>query len=186
MTRRKLLVLDLDETLIHATEERLDRDEDFKLFEYHVYKRPYLDEFLDFAFSNFDVGVWTSSGEHYAQGIVAEVFRAKPPAFLFSSLRCTLRRDFNTGGHVPVKRLSKLKSRGYKLEEIIAVDDTAHKHKDNYGNLVHVAEYNGDQGDEELLLLRHYLAVLANEPNVRSIEKRGWRSRALEIRRAGV
>jgi len=186
MGRRKLLVLDLDQTLIHATEERLDRDEDFKLFEYHVYKRPHLDEFLEFAFSTFDVGVWTSSGEQYAQGIVSEVFRVKHPAFLFSSLRCTLRRDFDTGGHVPVKRLSKLESRGYKLDEIIAVDDTADRHNDNYGNLVHVAEYNGEHNDEELLLLRHYLAVLANEPNVRSIEKRGWRSKALEIRLAGA
>lgn len=185
MGDRKLLVLDLDETLIHATESRLDRDGDFQLFDYHVYRRPHLEDFLTFAFATFDVGVWTSSGDKYARAVVAEVFKVGQPAFLFSSLKCTQRRDFNTGSYVPVKRLSKLKSWGYRLDQVIAVDDTADKHRDNYGNLVHVAEYWGNQGDEELLLLRDYLATLADVPNVRNVEKRGWRARVLEARKSG-
>jgi RNA polymerase II subunit A small phosphatase-like protein len=175
MNHRKLLVLDLDETLIHASADRLGREGDFLVYEYHVYKRPYLDEFLEFAFNVFDVGVWTSAGEQYARDIVSNVFHAKEPKFLFSSLKCTLRRDFNTGEYVPVKRLSKLKSMGYPLEQIVAVDDTVDKHRDNYGNLVHVSEFKGDQRDQELLLLRDYLTCLADEQNIRSVEKRGWR-----------
>ena len=186
MSNRKLLVLDLDETLVHATEEPLDREGDFMVDSYHVYKRPHLNEFLQFAFSEFDVGVWTSAGAQYANGIVEAVFINATPLFLYSSHRCTLRRDFSTGEYVPVKRLSKLKSKGYKLEHIIAVDDTPEKHKENYGNLVHIPEYKGEVNDAELPLLREYLRSLAGEPNIRAVEKRGWRSRMLQARQPGA
>ncbi len=179
MNPRKLLVLDLDETLVHASEIPLGRAGDFFFEEYHVYRRPHLDPFLEFAFSTFDVGVWTSAGEQYAQCVVSHIFQGHAPLFVFSSRRCTLRRDFVTGGYTPVKRLTKLKPRGYRLEHIIAVDDTAEKHQDNYGNLVLVSEYTGDWADEELVILRAYLEGLSTAPNVRTVEKRGWRTRTL-------
>lgn len=186
MNPRKLLVLDLDETLIHATEEPLDREGDFVVASYHVYTRPHLNEFLEFAFNEFDVGVWTSAGHEYASDVVSAVFKRATPLFLFSSRRCTLRRDLSTGEYVPVKRLSKLKSLGYKLEHIIAVDDTPEKHKENYGNLVQVPEYKGEVHDTELPLLSEYLRSLASEPNIRVVEKRGWRSRVLQARQPGA
>lgn len=183
MSSRKLLILDLDETLIHASVEPFDREADFVAFEYHVYKRPHLDVFLDYAFGAFDVGVWTSSGKDYAEVVVSQIFGAKQPLFLSSSLKCTPRRDFNTGGYVPLKRLSKLKSFGYKLEQMIAVDDTPDKLRENYGNLVRATEFNGSEADDELLLLRDYLAHLDQAPNIRSVEKRGWRGRVMDARR---
>jgi hypothetical protein len=42
---RQLLVLDLDETLIFATETPLNRSADFLIDRFHVYKRPFVDEF---------------------------------------------------------------------------------------------------------------------------------------------
>lgn len=186
MSHRKLLVLDLDETLIHTTNEPLERDGDFRFQTYHVYKRPHLESFLAFAFDTFDVGVWTSAGAIYAQWIVSAIFREQAPLFVFSSMRCTMRRDFSSGGYIEVKRLAKLKSKGYRLSQIIAVDDTPEKHQDNYGNLVCVSEYTGNPADEELLLLRDYLTGLATEPNVRTIEKRNWRTRALQAREASL
>ncbi|MEM7315243.1 MAG: NIF family HAD-type phosphatase, partial [Planctomycetota bacterium] len=43
--RRPLLILDLDETLIHGSEVRLHRVEDFVVGPFHVYKRPHLGKF---------------------------------------------------------------------------------------------------------------------------------------------
>lgn len=183
MSTRKLLVLDLDETLIHASAEPLSREGDFRVDSYHVYLRPHLQEFLAFAFSEFDVGVWTSGGARYASDIVRIVFKSAAPLFVYSSRRCTLRRDFNSGEYVPVKRLAKLKSMGYKMEHIIAVDDTPEKHKENYGNLVQISEYKGESDDAELPLLCEYLRGLAGESNIRAVEKRGWRSRVLQAGR---
>jgi hypothetical protein len=52
------LFLDLDETLFHS------KTSDNTTF--FVSKRPYLDEFLKFAFDNFRVSVWTASTTPYA------------------------------------------------------------------------------------------------------------------------
>jgi carboxy-terminal domain RNA polymerase II polypeptide A small phosphatase len=56
------------------------------------------------------------------------------------------------------------------------VDDSPEKHTRNYGNLVRVAPFTGDPADTELASLARYLRQLATQPNVRCIEKRGWRS----------
>lgn len=174
---RKLLVLDLDETLIHAREEPLDRAPDFEFGTYFIYRRPHLDEFLAYALKTFDVGVWTSSGSAYAHHLTRQVVDPAALRFVWASRRCTLRRDFSTGDYHPLKRLAKLKPLGYRLSDIIAVDDTPEKHKDNYGNLVRVSEFTGDPADRELLLLKDYLDRLALEPNIRAVEKRNWQAR---------
>ncbi|HEY0584531.1 MAG TPA: NIF family HAD-type phosphatase [Pseudoduganella sp.] len=46
MMTRKLLIFDLDETLVHATTEPLPYPADFEWLEYFVYKRPYVNELL--------------------------------------------------------------------------------------------------------------------------------------------
>lgn len=42
----KLLILDLDETLIYATQNELNIPYDFKFDKYFVYERPHLKQFL--------------------------------------------------------------------------------------------------------------------------------------------
>lgn len=174
---RKLLVLDLDETLVYSTERSLDRPADLSVVGYHVYKRPHLDAFLDFAFSRFRVGVWTSSGQLYAEPLVAQLMPNRPVEFVWSSGRCSLVRDWEEGGYSTQKRLAKLKKHGFQLEQIIGIDDTASKYARNYGNLVLAQEFTGDLSDDELLHLIQYLDMLEAEPNIRAVEKRRWRDR---------
>ncbi len=176
---RKLLVLDLDETLIHASEEPLHRPADFSFRDYHVYKRPHLDDFLDWAFAHFDVGIWTSSGIRYAHEVSARIVDVDRLRFLWASPRCTVRRCHLTGQVHPLKRLAKLKRLGYTLQQMIAVDDSPEKHGDNYGNLVRVSDYRGDDADRELPMLASYLRALSHEPDIRGIEKRNWRERLI-------
>jgi len=172
---RKLLVLDLDETLVHATEVELEHAADFSVGPYFVYKRPHLDQFLSVVLASFDVGVWTSSGEGYATQVLERLFAAGSLEFTWSSGRCTTARDWTTGEYTSIKDLSKLKKRGYRLESIIAVDDTPTKYARSYGNLVTVREFVGDRTDVELPLLGRYLQSLLPAANVRSVEKRRWR-----------
>ena len=179
-SERKLLVLDLDETLIHASETQLAHQEDFRVGQYFVYLRPHLEEFVSFAFSTFRVGVWTASGEIYAAQVIEKVFQNQGLEFVWSSQRCTLARDWDSGSYQTIKNLRKLKSKGYPLESIIAVDDTPSKYAKSYGNLVAVREYLGDRSDNELLLLLSYLRQLASVPNIRKVEKRFWRKHVQE------
>lgn len=174
---QKLLVLDLDETLVFASEAELDRPGDFSIAGYHVYKRPHLDAFLSFAFARFRVGVWTSSGRLYAEPLVAQLMAGRHVEFVWSSMRCSIARDWDTGGHTTQKRLAKLKKLGFNLYEIIGVDDTPSKYAKNYGNLVQVREWTGDPEDDELVYLMRYLGLLGDVVNVRAVEKRSWRER---------
>lgn len=173
---RKLLVLDLDETLVHATEDRLEHPEDFCVGPYFVYRRPYLSEFLEVVHSHFDVAVWTASGERYAAQVIEQIFAPGKLKFVWSSQRCTTARDWVTGHYTTIKNLSKLKRQGYALESIIAVDDTPSKYARSFGNLVTVREFVGSRDDTELRLLAKYLHTLLPVENVRAVEKRGWRT----------
>jgi len=67
-----LIILDLDETLIYSIERRLDKEEDFVVFQYHVYKRPHLDAFLTL---NFDVAIGFSASDDYVQAISQKILR---------------------------------------------------------------------------------------------------------------
>ena len=148
----------------------------------HVHHRPHLEEFIDFAFDRFEVGVWTSAGNIYAEAVVTGVFGTRRPAFVWCSDRCTHRRIVELDEPVSLKRLSKLKSLGYSMDRIIAIDDSPEKHSDNYGNLIQISEFKGDPNDVELRLLRLYLETIAEAGNVRKLEKRGWRGRILTSR----
>lgn len=175
---RLTLMLDLDETLIYASDVELDRAADFRAVGYHVYRRPHLQAFLDHVLARYDVGVWTSSGRRYAEAVCAELFPPQALRFLWASERCSLSRDWTTGAYLERKRLQKLKTHGYRLERLVAIDDTPSKHAQNYGNLVCVGEYLGhDPHDDELPRLAAYLDTLAGAANVRTIEKRRWRER---------
>lgn len=178
---KKLLVLDLDETLIYASDIRLAHEECFQFLNLFVYKRPHVDWFINEMLKTFRVGVWTASGAVYAEAVINQIFERDSLEFFWTNQHCTMSRNIDTGEYDIIKNLRKLRNRGYPLESIIMVDDTATKLRRNYGNLVLVKEFLGDQNDNELLLLAVYLKQLSNVPNVRSVEKRGWRTQVEEL-----
>jgi TFIIF-interacting CTD phosphatase-like protein len=176
----KLLVLDLDETLIFATESPLMRMPDLRVFDYYVYKRPGVDRFIKTCLEWFMVGVWTSSGSLYADSIVRALF--SDPAkltFVWSALRCSRGYDREEQQQVVRKDIKKLTRTGYCRENIIMVDDSPEKLGRSYGNGVIVRPYQGEPGDRELYLLIEYLELLGPVEDVRPIEKRQWRDNIL-------
>ena len=70
MDPKILLILDLDETLIHATATKLSDDYAFQFFHYYVYKRPGLEAFLRSCAANFQLAVWSSASDDYVQQVV--------------------------------------------------------------------------------------------------------------------
>ena len=173
-----LLILDIDETLIFASEGAIDRSSDFQFSNFSVWKRPFLDEFLQHCFERFSVAIWTSSTKNYAQEIVDNILdRGQELEFLWTRERCTPRVFSELQKFEYLKDLGKIKRKGYDLKQTIMVDNTSGKLIRNYGNLVRIDDFVGDQNDRELKRLRNYLNDLAQEPNVRTIEKRAWQSR---------
>ncbi|MCO7225819.1 HAD family hydrolase [Pleionea sp. CnH1-48] len=173
---KKLLILDIDETLLFATSEPLSQKKvDFMVGPYSIYLRPFLYEFLAEASQNYRIALWTASSESYAHRIVEQIFKNRfELEFIWARKRCTLRFDPIHYEYFYLKNLKKLKRRGELLEQIIMVDNTPRKLMKNYGNLVAIPSFEGESDDEALLYLSHYLRILANASNVRVIDKRGW------------
>lgn len=185
---KTLLILDLDETLMHAREQALEEKEAFKVFHFYVYLRPFLKEFLEEIKEDFLVAVWSSASDDYVEAMVAQLFpKDYPLEFVWGRQRCTYRskrfsehfgrylKDYETPFFY-LKSLDKVKRKGYQLERILIVDDSPEKTQNNYGNAIHPSEFTGSTADDELLYLLKYLKSLKDIVNVRRLEKRGWRS----------
>ena len=80
--------------------------------------------------------------------------------FIWDQTKCTLRYDTENKIHFYVKKLSKLKSKGYDLKRTLIVDDTPSKAILNYVNVIYPNPYSGEANDDELLHLADYLISL--------------------------
>ncbi|QEG01425.1 NLI interacting factor-like phosphatase [Stieleria maiorica] len=179
-TTRPLLILDLDETLIHGAESRLHRDADFKVGPFHIYMRPHLQAFFDSIARHFDVAIWSSASPDYVDGIASMLARFVTSwQFVWSRVRCVQRMDPEMMTKIFIKDLRKVKRRGFDLDRVLMVDDTRHKVSRNYGNAIYIPPYEGKDEDAELPQLAKYVNSLRHEPNFRRIEKRGWRTKPL-------
>ncbi|MCB0852724.1 MAG: HAD family hydrolase [Bacteroidetes bacterium] len=178
-----LIVLDLDETLIHATRKGVEFEvmPQFEVYEYKVYVRPFLPEFLTELSKQFTLGIWSSANEEYIEAVTEKIIPEEIKLeFIWGSEKCTVRRDFELDSYVKTKRLKKLKRFGYSMKEIIMVDDSPEKLKQNYGNSIIIRPFKGNPADNELRYLWKYLLSLKDEENIRSIEKRDWRTKIIE------
>jgi TFIIF-interacting CTD phosphatase-like protein len=131
-------ILDLDETLISA---EATEDYDFEKYKtkakkfkfepmedyYIIFERPYLQEFLNFLFENFNVSVWTAASKDYALFIIEKIILKDHPErkidYIFFSYHCNVSKKLKNG----TKDLSMLwdicKMQGYNKNNTIILDD---------------------------------------------------------------
>jgi len=172
---KPLVILDIDETLIYATKEKLNRKADFTVFEYHVYKRPNLDHFINRLEKSYEIAIWSSEGNDYVNSIVVGLELDVEIKFIWGRNEATQKRHLNdyyeTGNDSElyyVKPLKKVKRMGYKIERILIVDDSPHKSQLNYGNAIYPKSYKGEINDNELLTLIEYLESIKDEQSFRT------------------
>ena len=175
---KPLLILDLDETLVHAVDAALATPHDFIAGPFLVYKRPFLDDFIRTVAGGFQLAVWSSSSSDYVAAITTQIIPDNVSLeFEWSRTRCVQRYHPEWQGMYWVKDLKKVKRLGYNLNRMLMVDDTPSKLERNYGNAVYVSSFEGDPVDQELKQLGPYLMSLVDVQDFRTIEKRGWRSK---------
>jgi len=180
---KPLLILDLDETLIYSIHKNNYADEyyDFHIDnEYFTTKRPHVDTFISFVNQYYKLAVWTAATDDYAQVIVNELFSKNDIAleFVYSREKCIAKeKPRSMYEYFPeryyIKDLSKIK-KDYKLERVLMVDDLPIGLQRQYGNLVKITPFTGDNNDNELNNLKDYLFLLKDELNFRTVEKRNW------------
>ena|SRR5579872_3735587 len=142
------LILDLDNTIISSIEmyklsklgnhsenfEHIDMDTSFRVF-----KRPYLEEFLDYIFKNFKVSVFTAASKEYALFIIDNIILTKPNRkldFIFFDHHV----DISERKKKHPKYLELLwkfyKFPGYNKENTFIIDDNTLVHEKQLKNVV--------------------------------------------------
>jgi len=179
---KKLLILDIDETLIHGATDSLKAEPAEITSWCWLYKRPHVEVFMEFCREHFRVAVWTTATPEHAHMCLSNICDSDYPfEFIWTRERCTQVRDriglYDLGhSYHWVKDLVKVKRHGFNLEQTIMIDDTPSAVERQYGNLIRIDEFNGEPEDRELLRLMPYLLELKEEKDIRKVEKRTWKS----------
>jgi len=173
MRRSLLVILDLDETLVHVPDHPLDRRADFDVLGHDGYRRPHLAAFLDGLRGRHDVAIWTTAQRDYADAIVSAIVPWRSElAFVWTAEQCSPHVDAQTGHRGAIKDIEAVRSEGYDLSRTVMIDDAPERHPCSSANLVPIPPFLGDPRDTELGRLATFIEALARQPDVRAVEKR--------------
>ena len=177
MPDRPLLVLDVDETLLHGAEMPLGRECDLRVGVFFIYMRPHVELFLTSVAEHYDLAVWSSATRGYLKEVVKALMvgQKAPLLFVWDRTSCTRRLDPVKLDHFFLKDLKKVKSKGFDLTRVLILEDEPRKVQKHYGNAVYVQPFEGGLDDDELLKLALYLQSIADTADFRALEKRNWR-----------
>jgi TFIIF-interacting CTD phosphatase-like protein len=170
-----LLILDLDQTLIHGSVTKLEHNYDMVLREWFIYFRPFCRTFLRECQQSFDVAIWTASTSNYAIPIITQLFQNyPPPSFIFTIEQCN-KYITGDGDILITKSLERVTNLGYSLSRVLIVDDRPETYSDNYSNGIPILPFTGDMVDSELLFIQPYLEALSLVNDIREVNKEKWR-----------
>ena len=179
-SNQKLIVFDLDETLIHATRNQLAIHEDFRYEDYFIYKRPGVDEFLIECQNLFNIALWSSAMDDYVHSVAKGILPSEiNPVFIWGRSECWLKiakiEDPETGWtrkeYQNIKPLEKIRRKGYKMSDLLIVDDSEYKVIDNPNNYLLINPFKGEQNDDELGKLLTFLKRIVSEDDFRKVDK---------------
>ncbi|SCU89498.1 LANO_0D05182g1_1 [Lachancea nothofagi CBS 11611] len=177
--KRRTLVLDLDETLIHSMSRGTSSSNSSQghMVEvkfaisgistlYYVYKRPYCDLFLTKISLWYDLVIFTASMKEYADPVIDWLEASFPGKFSRRLYRqdCTLR---NGMGYV--KDLSLLSSTHAPLSDVFIIDNSPVSYAMHVDNAIQVEGWISDPTDTDLLNLLPLLEALRYTTDVRNV-----------------
>lgn len=168
LAQRKTLVLDLDETLVHASFQRPEQY-DFELqlefnnhpIKVYIQKRPGVDEFLNSVVYQFDVFIFTASMMEYAFPVVRQLLPTIPESHILTRNHCKLMNG------MIVKDLSIFRR---SMGSIIIVDNNALSFQLQPENGIPISTWVGDYEDNALLdVLLPFLNYCRDANDVREV-----------------
>ncbi|CCE89637.1 Nem1-Spo7 phosphatase catalytic subunit NEM1 TDEL_0A03050 [Torulaspora delbrueckii] len=177
--KRKRLVVDLDETLIHSASRTTSHSNSAQghMVEirfaisgvstlYYVHKRPHCDLFLSKVSKWYDLVVFTASMREYADPVIDWLegsFSGRFSKRLYRN-NCILR-----DGVGYIKDLSIVCGPTVTLGEVILVDNSPISYAMNVDNAIQVEGWISDPSDTDLLTLLPFLEALRYTTDVRDI-----------------
>ena len=149
------LVLDLDETLVHYIEEK-DR--------HYVQVRPFAEYFISEMGKYFELVIFTSAEEEYANIVLEEIDKYK----VITHKLYRRHVEYNDG--ICLKDLDKI---GRDIKRVCIIDNDKNNFKLHVENGIEIKEFLGEQDDNELDLLGDLLMSIieSNADDIRPIIK---------------
>lgn len=167
-SHKRTLVLDLDETLVHSSQQPIENPDDTVTLSnggntrtLFVKYRPGLMEFLREVLKFFELVVYTASTKEYAEQVINKLDPQR------KILKYRLYRDdcIQIGGHF-VKDLSRL---GRDLSQVIILDNSITSFAHHLDNGIPILSWFEDPRDSELWKVARLLEQLVNTQDVRPI-----------------
>jgi len=163
----KTLVLDLDETLIHASVTPISRpDHIVRLSDgtrFYVLKRPYLDEFLAQMSKLYELVILTAGEGEYATAVINQVDTGRHISYVLHRSHCTLPNSRKI-----IKDLSLL---GRDLKDIVFIDNLEENFAKQRDNGLKILDFYSNKADEELKKFISFLEHVSQLDDVRPIRK---------------
>ena len=168
--KKKTLVLDLDETLVHSGFNKFNRKSDIVLninidgrnHTIYVLKRPYVDQFLKEISKYFEVFIFTASISQYATPLLDKLDKEK----IFNGRLFREHCIYNSGLY-----LKDLNQIGKDLKDVIIIDNNPASYALNQENGIPILTWYDNLNDNELIKLIPLLKYLANVDDVRTVIK---------------
>eukprot|EP00112_Aurelia_sp_Birch-Aquarium-sp1_P000930 Seg1091.10 transcript_id=Seg1091.10/GoldUCD/mRNA.D3Y31 product="CTD nuclear envelope phosphatase 1A" protein_id=Seg1091.10/GoldUCD/D3Y31 len=177
--KRKIMVLDLDETLVHSHTDGLAKPTvkpsmpaDFTVkvtidrhpVRFHVHKRPHADFFLNVVSQWYDLAVFTASMEVYGAAVTDQLDKNKG---------VLKKRYFRQHCKVDIFGFTKdLRIISSDLSSIFIIDNSPGAYRENRHNGIPIVSWFADPSDKALLNLLPVLDALRFTSDVRSILSR--------------
>jgi len=168
--RKKCLVLDLDETLVHSSFKPIP-DADFKIeielegtiHRVYVRKRPFVDEFMKHVGKKWEVVIFTASLAKYADPLLDILDRDKVVTTRLFREGCVQ----HYGNYV--KDLSHM---GRPMNEIVIVDNSPFSYMFQPDNAIPITSWFNNRSDRELHDLMPFLDSLLEVKDIPEVLKR--------------
>lgn len=187
---KKLLVLDLDHTLLDFSSKEVISVDDMK--------RPYLDVFLSTIYPYYDIAIWSQTMWHWVEIKLTELGLLSHPQYkiCFVLDKTSMFRNSQNKYVKPLQIIwSKISGQLWGKHNTVHVDDLDRNFEMNVQcGLVITPFYRETSSgstsnrkrtavsvsgsaaeDVELLLLSRYLLSIANSTDFRTIDHKGWR-----------
>ena len=144
------LILDLDNTLIYSTVQKIDKLQNGTRIDnkFYVYKRPHLDNFLSTLSEFCDLAIYTSSTQEYADKILNFIDRQNVIHEKLYRHNCVYSNN---------KYFKDVLKLGYQNKKILIIDDNPQCYLNMKENIIHIKFWNGDEKDDSLLKIKNII-----------------------------
>ena len=167
---KKTLIIDLDETLVHASFSPIDKPDIIVEVELekvthslYVLLRPYAKEFIMEMSKIYELVIFTASLSKYADPVVNFIDILQVVNFRLYRQHCTYHKG------IYVKDLAQLNR---SLEKVIIIDNSPASYCFHPENAIPITSWFSDKNDTELITLTALLKDMANVSDVRTILKK--------------